>query len=259
MHHRKKLRLHFNRKGGFMGKAGKFADYLQTFYKFLLLLLSLLAMLYKRHISFPFEGVGGHLACARLLATMFIGKRAYARCPPTSLNVSFEVRTIMNDNPYDTSLEWMGFHNQQTENIRQQEAMQRYPFTPAYQREKIRPAPSPRSSIRRLSKSEALERVSYLKGFIMLATLLGFGTLGGLVANQIFSTTPLLNQTSGGPAVQGPSVQAPSQQNPFPSSQSDSGSGGFFGHHDGGGYGFGQNNNSGSSGSSGSFSGSHTS
>ena|ERR1019366_1064673 len=162
----------------------------------------------------------------------------------------------MNDNPYDTSLEWMGFHNQQTQDIRQQEAMQHYPLTPAYQREKIRPAPSP-SLARRLSKSEALERVSYLKGFIMLATLLGFGTLGGLVANQIFTTTPLLNQTFGGPVVQGPSVQpVPSQQNPFPSSQSDSGSGGFFGHHDGRGYGFGQNNNSGSSGS---FSGSHTS
>lgn len=156
----------------------------------------------------------------------------------------------MNDNPYETSLEWMGFHSQQTENMRPYAVIPEYPLTPAYQREKIRPAsPQPR----RLSKSEALERAGYLKGCIMLATLLGFGTLGGLVANQIFAATPL-NQTSGGPL-----VQTPSQEDPFPSSRSDSG--GFFKHHnddDDGGYGFGQFNNAGSAGQSGSgpFSGS---
>ncbi len=165
----------------------------------------------------------------------------------------------MNNNPYDTSLQWINFHNQQTEDIHQQEATHIYPLTPAYQREKIRPVPT--IPVKRLSKIEALERAGYLKGFIMVATLLGFGTLGGLVANQMFSTTPL-NQTQT-PALQGPSVQAPSQQNPLPSDSSDSG--GFFKHHDRGGYGFGQGNDSGnnagngSGSNSGAFSGSHTS
>src|SRR5437667_868742 len=113
----------------------------------------------------------------------------------------------MNDNPYDTSLEWTGFHNQQTENIHHYESAQLYPLTPAYQREKVRPAPSP---LRRLSKSEALERANYLKGFIMAATLLGFGALGGLVASQIFTNAPL-NQT-----LVGPSMQAPADQDHFP-------------------------------------------
>ncbi|MBV9713600.1 MAG: hypothetical protein JO011_22100 [Ktedonobacteraceae bacterium] len=148
----------------------------------------------------------------------------------------------MNNNPYDTSVEWINFHRQQTEDMRQYEATHLYPLTPSYQREKIRPAPT---SVRRLSKSEALERVSYLKGFIIGATLLGFGTLGGLVANQMFTTNTPLNQSQGAPT-----VQAPSQQDPFPSWRSDSG--GFFKRHEGG-YGFGQDNNSGP------FSGSHTS
>lgn len=96
----------------------------------------------------------------------------------------------MNNNPYDTSVEWMNFHGQQTEDIRQQ-ATHLYPLTPAYQREKIRTAPT--TQVRRLSKSEALERLSYLKGFIIVATLLGFGTMGGVVANQIFTTNSPLN------------------------------------------------------------------
>lgn len=153
----------------------------------------------------------------------------------------------MNDNPYDSSLEWTGFHNQQTENIHRYESAQLYPLTPAYQREKVRPNPAG-SPPRRLSKSEALERANYLKGFIMAATLLGFGVLGGLVASQLFTNTPL-NQT-----VVGPYMQAPADQDHFPSSRSDSG--GFFRHHNGGGYNFGQNNDSGQSGP---FSGSRTS
>jgi hypothetical protein len=155
----------------------------------------------------------------------------------------------VNNNPYDTPVEWMNFHSQQTENVRQQ-ATQIYPLTPAYQREKIRTAPTP---VRRLSKSEALERASYLKGFVVVATLLGFGTLGGLVANQIFTTSSPLNQVQTGPSQQDPSLQAPAQQDP--SGQSDSG--GFFRQHGGGGYGFGQGNNAGNN--SGAFSGSRTS
>jgi hypothetical protein len=157
----------------------------------------------------------------------------------------------MNNNPYDTSLKWVNFHSQQTEDISQYEATHLYPLTPAYQREKIKPAPT---GVGRLSKSQALARASYLKGFIIVATLLGFGTLGGLVANQMLSTITPLDQTQTVPSVQAPSMQAPSQQEPDPSRPSDSG--GFFKRH-GGGYGFGQGNNSGDN--SGSFSGSHTS
>src|SRR5450432_3217678 len=145
-----------------------------------------------------------------------------------------------NNNPYDTSLEWTNFYGQPTENVRP------YPLTPSYQQEKIRPRPA----VKRLSKQEALERVQTLKGYIVLATLLGFGTLGGLVALQIASTTTvtLPGQFQGPPVVQDPSGPA------YNSGPSDSG--GFFNQGQGqgqGGYGFGQNNNSRP------FSGSHTS
>lgn len=158
-----------------------------------------------------------------------------------------------NTNPYDTSLEWTNFYSQPTENVRPYEAASSYPLTSSYQQEKIRPMPA----VRRLSKQEALERVQTLKGYIVVATLLGFGTLAGLIASQIAATNtvtlpgrfqgpPAMQQDPSGPIYQG----APSD------------SGGFFNHHgqdqgqgqgQGGGYGFGQNNNSGP------ISGSHTS
>lgn len=145
-----------------------------------------------------------------------------------------------NNNPYDTSLEWTNFYSQPTENVRP------YPLTPSYQQEKVRPRPA----VRRLSKQEALERVQTLKGYIVVATLLGFGALAGLVASQIVATNTVAmpGQFQGPPAMQ----QDPSgpAYNSAPSN-----SGGFFNQQGQGqgGYGFGQNNNSGP------FSGSHTS
>lgn len=151
----------------------------------------------------------------------------------------------MDDNPYDTPLEWTNFYSQPTENVRPSEGAY---FQPSYQQEKIRPRPE----VKRLSKQEALERVQTLKGYIVLATLLGFGTLGGLVASQIVATnTGTLLQ--GPPAPQAPS--GPERHHRVWSSDSDSG--GFFNQQGPGqgqgGYGFGQNNNSQP------FSGSHTS
>jgi hypothetical protein len=139
-----------------------------------------------------------------------------------------------NNNPYDTSLEWTNFYSQPTENVRP------YPLTPAYQQEKVKPRPA----VRRLSKQEALERVQTLKGYIVVATLLGFAALAGLVASQIVATNTvtLPGQSQGSPNIQqNPSGPA---YNSAPSN-----SGGFFnqqGQGQGqGGYGFGQNNNSG--------------
>jgi len=149
-----------------------------------------------------------------------------------------------NNNPYDTSLEWTNFYGQPTENVRP------YPLTPSYQQEKVRPRPA----VKRLSKQEALERVQTLKGYIVVATLLGFGTLAGLVASQIVATNTvtLPGRFQGPPAMQ----QDPSGP-AYNSAPSDSDGGGFFNRHGQGqgqgGYGFGQNNNSGP------YSGSHTS
>ena len=156
------------------------------------------------------------------------------------------------NNPYDTSLEWTNFYSQPTENVRPYEAVSPHPLTPAYQQEKIRPRPA----ARRLSKQEALERVRTLKGFIVVATLLGFGTLAALVASQIVATNAVTSpgKFQGSPAMQdssGPDYH-------HGSGPSDSDSGGFFnqqGQGQGqGGYGFGQDNNS-----AGPYSGSHTS
>lgn len=154
----------------------------------------------------------------------------------------------MDDNPYDTRLEWTNFYSQPTENVRPSEGAYLHP---SYQQEKIRP----RLAVKRLSKQEALERVQTLKGYIVLATLLGFGTLGGLVASQIVTTNTvtLPGQLQQQPATQDPS--GPEQHHRVWSSNSDSG--GFFNQQGPGqgqgGYGFGQNNNSQP------FSGSHTS
>lgn len=143
-----------------------------------------------------------------------------------------------NNNPYDTSLEWTNFYSQPTENVRP------YPLTPSYQQEKVKP----RSAVRRLSKQEALERVQTLKGYIVVATLLGFGALAGLVASQIVATNTV--------TLPGPSQGSPAmQQDPSGPTYHSAPSGGFFNRQGQGqgGYGFGQNNNSGP------YSGSHTS
>ena len=157
----------------------------------------------------------------------------------------------MENNPYDTSLEWTGLHRQPRENVRRYEGGYSYPLTPSYQMEKIKPRPVA-SPARRLSKSEALELVRSLRGYIVVATVLGFATLGGLVANQIFTMGTNVDQLQSTPG-----IQAPFMRSHYPASQSNSGR--FFNRHDHGqwqgqgGYRFGQSNISSP------FSGSHTS
>lgn len=160
----------------------------------------------------------------------------------------------MDNNPYDTPLEWTNFYNQPTEDVRRYEGAYSYSLTPSYQMEKMKPRPAV-SSVKRLSKSEALELVSSLKSYIVAATLLGFVTLGGLVANQIFTMSININQPQVAPGMQVfPRHAHFREESPYPSGSSNSG--GFFnqqGQGQGGGYGFGPGNNSSP------FSGSHTS
>jgi hypothetical protein len=157
----------------------------------------------------------------------------------------------MDKNPYDNSVEWTNFYSQPTENVRPYEAAYLHP---SYQQEKIRPMPA----VKRLSKQEALERAQTLKGYIVLATLLGFGTLGGLIASQIVATNTITlpGQFQGPPTVHDP--YGPVYNSGPSDSGSGSGSGGFFNQQGPGqgqgGYGFGQGNNN-----SGPISGSHTS
>ena len=127
---------------------------------------------------------------------------------------------------------------------------QRYPqYQQPQQYQQRRPQPAQqRSSVQatrlaktgaRMSKSEALNLLESLKKSILVAALIAFGVLSGLVATHV------VGSAASGPSSPSPSV-GPSQQNP-------NNSGGYFNQQGGGGgYQFGP-------GGSQPFSGSHTS
>lgn len=165
----------------------------------------------------------------------------------------------MEDYPYDASLEWVP-REYQVDHPAPSQAVPQWQQSPYYQRSGSLQAQQQRqqaprrqpgwasastitaSTKGRMSKSEALDLLESLKKSILIASLITFGVISGLVATHVVGSTA--NNTSS---------PSPSASPAFPQ-QNSSNNGGFFNQQGGGGggYQFGP-------GSSQPFSGSHTS
>lgn len=86
----------------------------------------------------------------------------------------------------------------------------------------------------RMSKAETLELVDAFKKSLIVASIVGFGVLGGLAASHVTGVT----SSQAAPSSPAPSINSPGSQSP---SNSDN-SGGFFNQGNQGGYQFGSGN-----------------
>jgi hypothetical protein len=159
----------------------------------------------------------------------------------------------MEDYPYDASLEWVPReypveHPAPPQAVPQWQQPQYYQRSGSLQAQQLRQPGRPGASTTtastkgRMSKSEALDLLESLKKSILIAALITFGVISGLVATHVV-----------GSAANNTSSPSPSANPAFPQ-QNSSDNGGFFNQQGGGGggYQFG-------SGGSQPFSGSHTS
>ena len=174
-------------------------------------------------------------------------------------------------NPYDDTIKWTpGQNNTQGQfyngapgmSPHPPQAQMQYPPTPESYQRPVQATPpgqqmprTPRPSTpARMSKAQAKSMASSIKKGVVVASLVSFGTLSGLVAThlqaaastQTQQSTPATNNQNTSP---GSSSSSSTNSNPNDNSGSNqnstgSSSGGFFNQQGGGGYGFGNGGSS---------------
>jgi hypothetical protein len=149
-------------------------------------------------------------------------------------------------NPYDSydqTVAWVPQQNQTSTGPRpKEEPLYEYPAystTGGAQRQEVtsrrqQPVHQGTTKPARMSKAETLELVDSFKKFLIVASIVGFGVLGGLAASHVTGVT----SSQATPPSSAPSINSPGSQSP---SNSDN-SGGFFNQGNQGGYQFGSGN-----------------